>query len=68
MDSVFRHRASSETIASDEVLYICPCMGIMFLMRSNERSLFALGQLMALGIGTFVLALVVLAMNLYSST
>jgi hypothetical protein len=46
---------------------VCVCSGAAIpIMDADEWSEFALGQLVALGVGTFVLALVTLALSLCS--
>ena len=69
MERAPRYRNSIEQhIPSDDVLYISPCSGIVIRMSSSEWTQFVFGQLVALGIGTCVLALVVAVVTLWPST
>jgi threonine/homoserine/homoserine lactone efflux protein len=54
------------TVAGDDISYFSPCSGVAFTMKAAERSQFALGQLVALGIATFILTLVTLVLSLCS--
>jgi len=45
---------------------VCCCSGAVIILNAGEWSEFALGQLVALGVGTFVLALATLALSLWS--
>jgi hypothetical protein len=53
-------------VAKDDICYFSPCSGVAFTMKSAERSQFAQGQLVALGIATFILTLVTLVPSLCS--
>jgi hypothetical protein len=53
-----------ETVSADGV--VCCCSGAVIILRAGEWSKFAFGQLVALGVGTFVLALVTFALSLCS--
>jgi hypothetical protein len=44
------------TVAGDDISYFSPCSGVAFTMKAAERSQFAFGQLISLGIGTFIVA------------
>jgi hypothetical protein len=41
---------TQRTVAGDDISYFSPCSGVAFTMKAAERSQFALGQLVALGI------------------
>jgi hypothetical protein len=45
---------------------VCCCSGAVIIMRAGESSEFAFGQLLALGVGTVVLALATLVLGLCS--
>ena len=45
---------------------VCCCSGAVIILDAGEWSEFAFGQLVALGVGTFTLALVTLALSLWS--
>jgi hypothetical protein len=45
---------------------ICCCSGAVIVLDAEEWSEFALGQLIALGVGTFIVALVTLVLVLFS--
>jgi hypothetical protein len=45
---------------------VCCCSGAVIILNADEWSEFAFGQLVALGVGTFVLALAILALSLWS--
>jgi hypothetical protein len=55
---------TQRSAAGDGISYYSPCSGVAFTMNAAERSQFALGQLVALGVGTFLLTLVTLALSL----
>ena len=57
---------TKRTVAGDDICYFSPCSGVAFTMKAAERSQFALGQLVALGIATFILTLVTLVLSLCS--
>jgi hypothetical protein len=57
---------TKRTVAGDDFSYFSPCSGVAFTMKAAERSQFALGQLVALGIATFILTLVTLVLSLCS--
>jgi hypothetical protein len=57
---------TQRTVAGDDISYFSPCSGVAFTMKAAERSKFALGQLVALGIATFILTLVTLVLSLCS--
>jgi hypothetical protein len=54
------------TVAGDDICYFSPCSGVAFTTKGAERSQFALGQLVALGIATFILTLVTLTKPLFN--
>ena len=45
---------------------VCCCSGAVMIMDADDWSEFAFGQLVALGVGTFVLALAALVLSLCS--
>ena len=53
-------------VAQDDIFYCSPCLGFVISVNALEWSQFALGQLVALGIATFLLALLVLGLSLFS--
>ena len=57
---------TQRTVAGDDICYFSPCSGVAFTMKAAERSQFALGQLVALGIATFILTLITLVLSLCS--
>jgi hypothetical protein len=57
---------TQRTVAGDDICYFSPCSGVAFTMEAGDRSQFALGQLVALGIATFILTLVTLVLSLCS--
>ena len=57
---------TQRTVAGDDISYFSPCSGVAFTMKAAEHSEFALGQLVALGIATFILTLVTLVLSLCS--
>ena len=57
-------RIGRETVSAEGV--VCCCSGAVIILDADEWSQFAFGQLVALGVGTFVLALPTLAMSLLS--
>ena len=52
--------------AADDIVYCPSCSGFVISVNALEWSQFALGQLVALGIATFLLALLVLGLSLFS--
>jgi hypothetical protein len=52
--------------AADDIVYCSPCSGFGISVNASEWSQFALGQLVALGIATFLLALFALGLSLFS--
>ena len=67
MDHAHPHQGITQrTVAGDDISYFSPCSGVAFTMKAAERSQFALGQLVALGIATFILTLVTLVLGLCS--
>jgi threonine/homoserine/homoserine lactone efflux protein len=57
---------TKRTVAGDDICYFSPCSGVAFTMKAAERSQFAQGQLVALGIATFILTLITLVLSLCS--
>ena len=53
-------------VAPDDIVYCSPCSGFAISVNASEWSQFALGQLVALGIATFLLALFALGVSLFS--
>jgi hypothetical protein len=66
MDQAQPDQATKRTVAGDDICYFSPCSGVAFTMKAAEQPQFALGQLVALGIGTFIVALVTLVLVLCS--
>ena len=52
--------------AADDIVYCPSCSGFVISVDASEWSQFALGQLVALGVATFILTLVALALSLWS--
>ena len=52
--------------AAEDIVYCPSCSGFVISVNALEWSQFALGQLVALGIATFLLALLVLGLSLFS--
>ncbi len=52
--------------AIDDFVCCSPCSGCVIVVNTLEWSQFALGQLAALGVGTFFLAMITLALSLCS--
>ena len=52
--------------AADDIVYCSPCCGFVISVNTLEWSQFALGQLVALGIATILLALFMLGMSVFS--
>jgi hypothetical protein len=57
-------RIGRETASAEGV--VCCCSGAVIILDAGEWSEFAFGQLLALGVGTFLLTLVTLALSLWS--
>jgi hypothetical protein len=57
-------RIGRETASAEGI--ICCCSGAVIILDAGEWSEFALGQLLALGVGTFVLALATPVLSLCS--
>ena len=53
-------------VAADDIVCGSPCSGFVISANALEWSQFAFGQLVALGIATFLLALLVLGLSLFS--
>jgi hypothetical protein len=53
--------------AADDIVCCSPCASFVIAVSALEWSQFALGQLVALGVATFILTLVVLALSLWSN-
>ena len=58
-------RIGRETVSAEGVF--CCCSGAVIILDADGWSEFAFGQLVALGLGTFVLALATLALSLLST-
>jgi hypothetical protein len=54
-------------VATEDIICGLPCLGFVIQINADEWSQFALGQLVALGIATFILTLVVLVHSLCAS-
>jgi len=52
--------------AADDIVYCSPCSGFAIYVNALEWSQFALGRLVTLGVATFILTLVALALSLWS--
>jgi hypothetical protein len=61
-----RHDITQPNVAPDDIVYCSPCSGFVTSGNALEWSQFALGQLVALGVATFILTLVTLALSLWS--
>ena len=61
-----RPGVSPQNGAADDIVYCSPCSGLVIPVNALEWSQFALGQLVALGIATFLLALIVAGLSLFS--
>ena len=61
-----RHDITQPNVAPDDIVYCSPCSGFVFSGNALELSQFAVGQLVALGVATFILTLVTLALSLWS--
>jgi hypothetical protein len=46
---------------------VCCCSGAVIILNAGEWSEFAFGQLVALGVGTFIFALAILVLSLLST-
>jgi hypothetical protein len=53
-------------VAADDIFYCSPCLGVVITADAWGRSQFALGQLVALGIATFIFTVVVFVLSLFS--
>jgi len=65
MDQTYPDLTIGKGTASAEGV-VCCCSGAVIILRAGEWSEFAFGQLVALGVGTFILALATLALSLWS--
>ena len=65
MDQTYPDLTIGKGTASAEGV-VCCCSGAVIILNADEWSEFAFGQLVALGVGTFVLALATLALSLWS--
>ena len=61
-----RPGVSPQNGAADDIVYCSPCSGFVISINALEWSQFALGQLVVLGIATFLLALLVLGLSPFS--
>ena len=67
MDRTYQRLDITEpNVAPDDIVYCSPCSGFAISVNASEWSQFALGQLVALGVATFILTLVALALSLWS--
>ena len=57
-------RIGRETVSAEGVF--CCCSGAVIILDADEWSEFAFGQLVALGVGTFILTLVTLGLSLWT--
>ena len=53
-------------VAPDDIVYCSPCSGFAISVNASDWSQFALGQLVTLGVATFILTLVALPLSLWS--
>jgi hypothetical protein len=66
MDQTYPDLTTGKGAVSAEGV-VCCCSGAVIILRAGEWSEFAFGQLVALGVGTFILALATLALSLLSA-
>jgi hypothetical protein len=66
MDQMYPDLTTGKGAVSAEGV-VCCCSGAVIILRAGEWSEFAFGQLVALVVGTFVLALATLALRLLSN-
>jgi hypothetical protein len=66
MDQTYPDLTTGKGAVSAEGV-VCCCSGAVIILNAGEWSEFAFGQLVALGVGTFVLALATLALSLLSA-
>ena len=65
MDQAYPDLTIGKGTASAEGV-VCCCSGAVIILNAGEWSEFAFGQLVVLGVGTFILALATLALSLWS--
>ena len=65
MDQTYPDRTIGTGAGSAEGV-VCCCFGAAIILEAGERSEFPFGQLVALGVATFILTLVALALSLWS--
>ena len=53
-------------VATDDIVSCSPCLGFVIAVNAEEWSQFALGQLVALGVATFILTVFVAVLSLVS--
>ena len=66
MDHTYPERRIGREAGSAEGV-VCCCSGAVIILDAGGWSEFAFGQLVALGVGTFVLALATLALSILSA-
>ena len=66
MDWTYPQGTVDRHVVTDDIVYCSPCLGFVIAVNAEEWSQFALGQLVALGVATFILTLVALALSLWS--
>jgi hypothetical protein len=65
MDQAYPDLTTGKRAVSAEGV-VCCCSGAVIILRAGEWSEFAFGQLVALGVGTFFLTVVTLALSPWS--
>ena len=65
MDPTYPDLTGKRTVSEAEGV-VCCCSGAVIILNAGEWSEFAFGQFVALGVGTFILALATLALSLCS--
>jgi hypothetical protein len=63
MDQAPPDRVIAQRTTAEDTVCSSPCSGAVIVMSAAEWSQFALGQLLALGIATFILTLVVIVLS-----
>jgi hypothetical protein len=66
MDQTYPDLTTGKGAVSAEGV-VCCCSGAVIILNAGEWSEFAFGQLVALGVGTFIFALAILVLSLLST-
>jgi len=66
MNRTYPQGITDRHVGTDDIIYCSPCLCVVIVVNAEERSQFALGQLIALGIATSILTVVVLVLSLFS--